>query len=109
MTDVGLNVTDVGAIALMLSPLETVVPDAVALIVAVESVVTPMVETVNVADVCPAATSTVAGTVALAVSELSVTDKPPVGAADDNVTRPVLVAPPTTDAGVNARDREQQA
>jgi hypothetical protein len=51
MTVVGLNVTDVGAIALIFKPFVTVVPDAIALIVAVVSAVTPDVETVNVPDV----------------------------------------------------------
>ncbi len=51
MTVVGLNVTDVGEIALMFKPFETVVPDATALIVAVVSAVTPEVVTVNVPDV----------------------------------------------------------
>jgi hypothetical protein len=51
MTVVGLNVTDVGAIALIFKPFVTVVPDATALIVAVVSAITPDVETVNVPDV----------------------------------------------------------
>jgi len=51
MTVVGLNVTDVGAIAFMFNPFVTVVPEATALIVAVVSAVTPEVETVNVPEV----------------------------------------------------------
>jgi len=49
MTDVGLNARDAGAIALMFKPLDTVVPDAVALMVAEESDVTAVVIAVNVA------------------------------------------------------------
>ena len=51
ITDVGLKVTDVGAIALMFKPFETVVPAAVPLIVAVVSTDTPVVATLNVAEV----------------------------------------------------------
>jgi len=49
MTDVGLNARDAGAIALMFKPFDTVVPDAVALMVAEESDVTAVVIAVNVA------------------------------------------------------------
>lgn len=104
ITDVGLKVTDVGAIALMFKPFETVVPDATPLIVTVVSVDTAVVETLNVADVCPAATVTEAGTVALAESDERLTTSPPVGAADDNVTLPEVAEPPTTDAGVKPID-----
>ncbi len=51
ITDVGLNETEVGAIALMFNPFETVVPEATPLIVAVVSVDTPVVVTLNVAEV----------------------------------------------------------
>jgi hypothetical protein len=51
MTDVGLNATVAGAIALMFKPFDTVVPDATALIVAKVSDVTAVVVAVNVADV----------------------------------------------------------
>jgi len=104
ITDVGLNVTDVGAIALIFSPFVTVVPDAVALIVAIVSTVTPAVATAKVADVCPAKTVTDAGSVALTESDDRLTTSPPVGAADDNVTLPVLEDPPVTDVGVNANE-----
>ena len=99
-----MKVTDVGAIALMFKPFETVVPDATPLIVAVVSADTPVVETLNVADVCPAATVTEAGTVALAESDDRLTISPPVGAGEDNVTLPALADPPTTEAGVNPLD-----
>ena len=101
MTDVGLNVTAVGAMALMFSPLVTVVPDAEPLMVTIVSAVTELVVTTNSTDVCPAPTVTDEGTVALGESDVRLTTSPPVGAADDNVTRPVLDDPPFTDDGVN--------
>jgi len=55
---------------------------------------------VNVAVVEPAGTVTVAGTVAAALLELSVTEVPPAGAAAESVTVPVeLARPPTTEVG----------
>jgi hypothetical protein len=45
-----------------------------------------------------------AGTDALAESEDRLTTSPPVGAPEDNVTRPVVADPPVTDAGVKATD-----
>ena len=53
----------------------------------------------NVAVVAPAATVTLAGTVADALLDASVTTRPPAGAADDSVTVPVLDTPPATDVG----------
>ena len=62
---------------------------------------TATVEAVNVALVAPAATVTLAGTVAAAVLLLpSVTTAPPAGAALLNVTVPVEGAPPVTLAGL---------
>jgi hypothetical protein len=56
--------------------------------------------TVNVAVVAAAATATLAGTeAAAALSLLSVTTAPPVGAAALRVTVPVDVLPPVTDVG----------
>lgn len=55
----------------------------------------------NVPVLAPAATVTVAGTVALAVLEVKVTAVPPVGAIPLKVTVPVEVAPPWTDVGFN--------
>jgi len=56
--------------------------------------------TVNVPVVCPAATVTVAGTVAEVELEVSPTEKPPVGAGPFRVTFPVELSPPATLVGV---------
>jgi hypothetical protein len=62
---------------------------------------TATVVAVKVALVAPAATVTLAGTVATAVLLLpSVTTAPPAGAALLNVTVPVEDAPPVTAAGL---------
>jgi hypothetical protein len=61
---------------------------AVAVMVATVDAVTDTVVTVNSPFVAPAATVTLAGTVAVAVSLESVTTNPPAGAADVNVTVP---------------------
>jgi hypothetical protein len=100
-TDVGFNVIDVsvGAVIVRLAVWE--LPDSVAVIVADAFAATAVVVTVNVAVVCPAATVTLAGTVAAALLDASVTTRPPAGAAADSVTVPVLDAPPATDVGFN--------
>lgn len=60
-----------------------------------------LVETVNVALVAPAATVTLAGTMATAVSLLArVTTAPPVGAAALKVTVPVELFPAVTLTGL---------
>jgi hypothetical protein len=64
--------------------------------------------TVNVALVAPAATVTLAGTVATAVLLLeSVITLPPTGAALLSVTVPVDVAPPITAAGLRLKDKSE--
>ncbi len=61
---------------------------------------TTLVLTVNVALLAPAATVTLAGTVATAVLLLeSVTTAPPEGAAALKLTVPVEEFPPTTEVG----------
>src|SRR5256885_16411454 len=59
-------------------------------------VVTALVVTVNVALLAPAATVTLAGTVAVDVLLLRVTAAPPVGAGPLSVTVPVEGDPPVT-------------
>src|SRR5689334_16071098 len=71
-------------------------------------VVTAVVVAENVALVCPAATVTLAGTVATAVLLLpSSTVAPPVGAAPFSVTVPCELPPPVTLGGV--MDTEETA
>ena len=66
-------------------------------------VVTALVLTVNVALLAPAATVTLAGTVAAAVlSLIRETDAPPLGAGPLRVTVPVDGDPPVTLAGLSA-------
>jgi len=61
---------------------------------------TTLVDAVKAAEVAPAGTVTDAGTVAAVVLELvSVTTKPPAGAAPVSVTVPVDAAPPVSEAG----------
>lgn len=63
------------------------------------------VEIVNVADTWPAATVTLAGTVATVVFEdVNVTTVPPEGAAVLSTTVPVLLVPPFTDVGFNVNE-----
>jgi len=65
--------------------------------------VTVLVLTVKVALLAPAATVTLAGTVAAAVlSLIRETAAPPVGAGPLNVTVPVDCAPPVTLIGLSA-------
>jgi hypothetical protein len=66
---------------------------------------TGTVVTVKVFEAVPAATITLAGTVATAVLELlRVTVAPPVGAYPFNVTVPVDGLPPTTETGARVRE-----
>ena len=58
---------------------------------------TAEVETVNVAVVAPAATVTVAGTVAEVLEDERETTTPPVGAASAIVSVPVVGTPPTSE------------
>src|ERR1700724_3521015 len=59
---------------------------------------------VKLALVCPAATVTLAGTVAAALLRDSVTIVPPVGAAAVRVTVPVELAPPVSVLGFSATE-----
>lgn len=86
----GVNVSD--------AVLET--PLRVAVIVAVAELETPVVATLKVAEVAPAATVTFAGVVAGAPEALRVTVIPPAGAAVPSVTVPTATFPPTTEVGL---------
>ena len=98
-TDVGESVTDTGAGPRTVSDVVTVTPLFVALSVAVALLWINVVVTLNVAVDAPAATVTLAGTVAAARLDDTVTTRPPAGAGPDSVTVPVADAPPRTDAG----------
>jgi hypothetical protein len=91
--------------AVLLTP-----PYAPEMVTAVDAA-TPLVLTVNVALVAPAATVTLAGTWAAAVLLLeSATCAPPVGAGPLRVTVPVEEFPPTTLVGFNvSEERETEA
>jgi hypothetical protein len=68
----------------------------------VAAVVNALPVIVNVVDVAPAGTVTFTGTVAAVVLlDASVTTAPPAGAADVNVTVPVLVTAPNMDDGLS--------
>ena len=86
----------------------TVVPFADAEIVAV-ALEPDTVATVKLALVCPAATATLASTVAAALLLDNVTTVPPVGAAPVRVTVPVELAPPVTTLGFNVSDEGRGA
>ena len=84
---------------LIVSAALRLVPDSVAVMVAVETAVTADVVMLNVAVVAPAGTVTLAGTVAEVLLEARFTTAPPVGAAVPRVTVPVDGEPPTTLVG----------
>jgi len=81
-----------------------VAPPNPAVIVASVFAETAEVEIVNVRLVEPAATVTLAGTVAAALLLDSVTSAPPLGAADVRVTVPVDALPPTSVDGLAPTD-----
>ena len=93
-----------GGPVLTVSVAVRVVPSVAVMVDDVDDV-TVCVVTVNVRLVVPAATVTLAGTVAAAVLLLeSATTRPPDGAADDNVTVPVDDVPPVTLVGLSDND-----
>ena len=100
VTDVGFNesAVTVGAVIARLAVVLT--PANVAVIVAEAFAATAVVVTLNVAEVDPAGTVTVAGTVAEALFDASAMEIPPVGAAALIVTVPTEATPPTTLVGL---------
>ena len=78
-----------------------VTPAKTAETVAAVAAVTVPVATLNVALVAPAATLTLAGTVAAVELLESVTSAPPLGAAALRLTVPVEAVPPTTLVGLS--------
>jgi len=94
-----LRVTDKRLVGVTVSVAVCVPPYVPLIVTGVEDETTKVV-TVKVFVVVPAATVTLAGTVATAVLELErVTTAPPVGAAPLRVTVPVDELPPTTVVG----------
>jgi hypothetical protein len=101
ITVAGETETLESATGLIVRPPVIVMLSPVAEIVATVRVVTLAVVTVNVAEVEPAATVTVAGTIALALLDDSDITAPPDGAGPLTVIVAVDDAPPTTVEGVN--------
>lgn len=84
---------------LMVSVADLLDAPSVAVMTGETTLATAAVVTVNVAEVAPCATVTVAGIVAAALLDASVTTLPPAGAGAVRVTVPVDDAPPATVAG----------
>jgi hypothetical protein len=103
---VGARATDVMVTAggLMLSEAVWLEALYVAVMTALVTDATAVVVTVNVPVVAPAATVTLAGTVADALLLDRVTTAPPVGATELSVTVPVELAPPTRLVGASATE-----
>jgi hypothetical protein len=105
VTVLGLRVTELTTGAFTPSDAVLVTLLEVAEIVTAVLVATGLVLIVKATVVAPAATVTLAGTVAAAVLLLlSVTTAPPVAAAPFRVTVPVDEAPPVTDPGLKPRE-----
>jgi len=105
ITEDGLNATDTRTGGLTVSAAVAVPTGAVPVIVTFVGEATAKVVTVNVVDVDPAGTDTLATTVAAFVLlELSVTVVPLVGAGPLRVTVPVEETPPLTVAGLSDTD-----
>ena len=104
VTVVGFSVTPVSAGALTVRFPDDDVPFRAPDTAAVTFVPTLIVVAVKVADVCPAAIETDAGTETAALLDARITVTPPVGAAPFNVIVPVDALPPVTLAGLKAMD-----
>lgn len=99
-TDDGFNERPVTTAGLTVSVADALLVPSAALIEGVAAAATAVVVTWNVADVEPASTVTVAGTVAEGSLDVSVTVVPPVGAMPVSVTVAVDAVPPITDVGL---------
>src|SRR5579864_5437166 len=108
LTLVGLSVSDESVTlplaGVMVSEACFELLPSVAVITAVVVVVTELVFTVNVAEVEPAATVALLGTVAEGLLLLKLTTEPPEGAAEVSVTVPVELLPPTTLVGLSVTE-----
>jgi len=103
ITDVGESVKLERTAGVIVSVAVTEVVPVLAVMRAGVEVATAEVVTMNVADVAPDPTVTVAGVTALGLLDDNPTTVPPGCAGPFNVTVPVDDVPPTTDAGENAR------
>lgn len=103
VTDVGFRTTPVGVGAFTVSVPFVELPPMVAVIVALVLVDTAEVGIANFTTVVPAATVTVAGTVATLLLDVRFTTVPPAGAADASVTAPSPLCPPKTEDGSTLR------
>ena len=108
-TEVGDKLSDVTAAGFTVSVALTETPVSVPVIFAATVAVTGEVVTVNVVEVDPAGTVTVAGTTALLLLEARLTTKPPVGAGPVRAAVPVEALPPVTVAGVRAIELNAEA
>lgn len=104
VTVVGFSVTPVSAGALTVRLPAEDSPFRVPATATVTLVPTLLVVAVKVADVCPAAIETDAGTETATSLDARTTVTPPVGAAPFNVIVPVDALPPVTLAGLKAID-----
>jgi hypothetical protein len=105
----GANVMEVSTGAEIERVAAAVAPWKVPVIVAMVEVAMATVVTVKVAVFAPAAITTVVGTTALTLLEVSATDAPPVGAGPLRVTVPVEEVPPFTVVGAKAREVSEAA
>ncbi len=96
-TEVGDKLSDVTAAGVTVSFALTETPVSVPVIFAATVAVTGEVVTINVVEVDPAGTVTVAGTTALLLLEANLTTSPPLGAGPVTVAVPVEELPPSLD------------
>ena len=102
-TELGLSDKLASAAGLIVSVADRLLPASAAEREAGVGVSTPVVVAVNVAEVWPAATVTVEGTVAAALLELKLITRPALGAPLEIVTVPIEPVPPVTELGFSVR------